>query len=128
MPTAARDADCSHVVGQPVLWLYRAVILGCVSRQLESFRKLFRPNAVDKTCWIIRSFLFLLCILLQKLNAMPSIVLPDLTRTQPVADRRSCLRLRWSIIPPAVNSWLLFSSAHHGRWCPIALDFALMPR
>src|SRR3954469_18021382 len=128
MPTAVRDADCSHVVGQPVLSLYRAVILGCISWQLESFWKLLCPDAVAETCWTSRSFLFLLCILLQKLNTMPCIIQPDLPRTQPIADRRSCHRLNWSVIPPTVNSWLFCSSIHHGERCPIAFDPALMPR
>ena len=59
---------------------------------------------------------------------MPCIILSDLTRTQPIADRWSRLRLDRSVIPPAVHSWLFYSSTHYWGWCPIAFEPALMPR
>src|ERR1041385_1426455 len=77
------DADCGHVICQPVLWLNRVVILGGVSGKGESLGELLSPNAVPETRWAGCSLLFSLCISFQQLNAMPGIVLADLTSTEP---------------------------------------------
>src|SRR4051812_44285863 len=100
MPAAAGDADCCHVICQPVLRLRRAIVLGCVSRQGESLGESLYPNAVSEACLAGCSFLFLPLSSLQQLDAMPGIVLTDLARSKPVADCRSCLRLARLIIAP----------------------------
>ena len=58
---------------------------------------------------------------------MPSIVLTDLARAESIADCRPCLRLLRSVVAPATDCWLFYSSVHH-RGCLIAPDPALMPR
>ena len=127
MPTAVGNADCRHVICQPVLWLNGAVVLGCVSRQGESLGESLGPNAVSETCWAGCSLLFLPCFSFQQLDAMPGIVLADLARSEPIADRWSCFRLTRLVIAPAVNNWL-FRSPAHNRGIPISSDPALMPR
>ena len=89
-PVATSDADCSHVVHQPILRLNCSVVLGSVSGKDESLGKLLPLNAWPKTCRAGWPFLFLLEISRQLLDAMTSIVVPDHTRPQALADRGNC--------------------------------------
>src|SRR3954471_14833771 len=127
MPTAAGNADYGHVICQPVLCLNGAVVLGCVSGQGESLGETLGPNAVSETRWVGCSLLLLPCFSFQQLNAVPCIVLADLTRAEPIADCRSCLRPTRLVVAPAVYSRLFRSSAR-SRGIPIAADPALMTR
>ena len=75
--TASRDADCGHIIDQPILWLDRSVVLGGVPGQCEAFGKLLLPDAgpeTGRTRWYI---VFCLVVLLQLLNAVPRIILPN---------------------------------------------------
>src|SRR3954468_23830451 len=127
MPVATGNADCCHVVGQPVLCLCRAVILGCVSRQGESLGESLGPNAVSETRRAGCSFPLLLLSSLQQVDAMPGIIVADLARSQPIADFWPDCRLPRPVIAPAADCRLFHSSARNRR-APIALDPALLLR
>src|SRR4051812_39584868 len=121
------NANCGQVIGQPIFWLHRTIVLGCVSRQREAFGKLLGPNVVTETRRASLSLFIFLSFLLQELNAMPGVILTDLARDKSGADCWSWGRLLRHVIAPAVNSWLFNSSACRWGW-PIAPDPTLMPR